>query len=144
MTPQQRVMNRLVTVFGEPRTPDVQGFFEEFARALNGYSPEALEAACNRVIETCTYWPKPAEMLEHLRPKVTYSHPTFRDPPTPAGYEPPTPEAKARVRALVERLHEVIAEKSSGDNATFPDVSRDAFKGMQRKSPNDHLHRKLD
>jgi len=141
MTPQQEILKRLVGVYGEPKTPDVETFFEEFAKALDGYSREALHLACSRVIRARTFWPKPAEILEHV-PKVSY-HPKFIDPPTPESTELPTPESRARVAALISELRETLADKVVGaENPHWNDVTRPAFEKRQAECPVPHLHRR--
>jgi len=143
MTPAAEIIKRLTAVFGEPKTNDPALFLEEFEKAMRGYSRDALLAACERVIKTNKFWPRPAELLEHVAFRGT-SHPDFIDPPVPDGYTPATAESRARVQALVSDLVSRLAEKGAdADNLHWKDVSRPDFKKMQRESPNPHLHRRL-
>lgn len=142
MTPQHEILKRLVGVYGEPKTPDVETFFAEFAKALEGYSRDALNLACSRVIRTSTFWPKPAEILEHVRAKVSH-HPEFIDPPAPENIQPPTPESRARVAALMSDLRKTLTEKVvDAENPHWKDVSRPAFEKRQAECPVPHLHRR--
>ena len=64
MTPQQRIIQRLMGVFGEPKTIDPQLFLTEFAAAIDGWDSHILEQTGKEVIRRCKYWPRPAEVIE--------------------------------------------------------------------------------
>lgn len=143
MTPAAQIIKRLVAIYGEPKTLDPDVFLAEFEKALEGHREESLHRACSEVIRTCTFWPRPAELLEHVRPTATYSHPNFTEPPVPEGYTKPTQEDRARVQALVSDLMAKL-ESNSHDvgNPHWSDVTRPAFEKRQAECPVPHLHRR--
>ena len=63
MSIADEIIGRFNAVFGEPKTTDPELFLAEFARCMDGYDPEALRKAADRVIASNVYWPKPAELL---------------------------------------------------------------------------------
>lgn len=140
MTPEAEVIKRLVAIYGEPKTGDPEAFLEEFAKAISGYSRESLHRACDRVIKACTFWPKPAELLEHLRAKIQTT-PDF--PNNDWSRDAPTPESRARCNALMADLRRALSASTTGEapRARLPDVDRPAFEEMRERSPLHHLHR---
>lgn len=64
MSVAKEVISRFMAVFGEPKTPDPDGFLVEFAQCLSGCEATALRKAADTLIRRSTFWPKPAEVLE--------------------------------------------------------------------------------
>lgn len=60
----ERTIQRLLTVFGEPKTDNPDLYLEEFAKAIEGFSDAVLTAACDAVIRECVFFPRPAEVRE--------------------------------------------------------------------------------
>lgn len=144
MTPEDRVVMRLTTMFGQPRTEDPEVYVVEFAKAIRGYDSEALEKACDEVIQSSTFWPKPVEIIQRAAQIASWrarlnAKPPASDPLPPARSE----DEKARVRAMVAEFNRSIARMTAPmEAAKLPDsVSRGDFEHMQRTSPNAALHR---
>lgn len=148
MTPAETAVARLVAVFGEPKTPDPQGFVIEFTKALTGYDGRVLERAVDRVIRDSTFWPKPAEILVHARDVAsTFYAATAR----PAEHQPieereePTPEQRERVKRLLDGAMQTLAAAAVPEpkrrDPNWRAAQRDAFEEMQATSPNAALHR---
>lgn len=141
MTALDKLIARLVAVFGEPKTPRPEMFLDEFRRAVDGYAPEVYPAAANEIIATSTFWPKPAEVRK-IADRIATAR--FRPAPLPPADDlpPPSPESVARARALVAEATKAIAAGSPPTIAPKPwrDTSRPAFEAMQRNSPNRALH----
>lgn len=149
MSPEERLIDRLLTVFGEPKVDNPSGYLDEFAKALRGYDAEILEAAGDAVIRECKFWPRPAEVRDHCeseghrillrrsdtRPKTGQSSEFSRNDASP--------ETKARVDALVSDFKAMVASRQieKAPEEKWRDVSRPAFERMQRESPNGGLHR---
>lgn len=97
MSPQDRAIARLTGTFGEPRTPDPEIFLEEFAKAISGWSLKVLDKACDEVIRTSTFWPKPAEIIEKCKAIAEEMNPrhdkTYYFPSRRAPYDAKTEKA---------------------------------------------------
>lgn len=142
MTPDERLIARLMTVFGEPRTDDPILYIEEFRKAIRGWDADLLERAGDDVIRSSKFWPRPAEIIEKLeaasRQREARKPPKPREPDLP----PPTPEQVARSRKVLAMAMEAMsARKMKQENpAPVPYVSRPAFEEMMRCSPNRGLY----
>lgn len=143
MSPEQKLLSRLLAMFGEPKSLDPDQFVKDFAKAIEGYSPELLELAGDAVIRKCTFWPKPAEVIAEAVRIGGLKSGTFK--PLPPCDEPPplTDEQKARVQdikrlaiAACDKVHEVLPPLLPP-----PKVDRDAFEIMRSASRNP-IHRK--
>lgn len=60
------MINRFATMWGEPKTDNVDVYLHEYHRALGGTDPDLLEAATNACIDTETYWPRVAVVRKHI------------------------------------------------------------------------------
>lgn len=92
-------LSRLTRLFGEPKTDDVEAFLGEYVRELRHYSAVDLERGANVLIRRQTFhgWPTIAKCIDAIELlRVEPSAPVVRD-----DAPPPSPEAVARVRALV-------------------------------------------
>lgn len=142
MSPQAKLIERLVTVFGMPERPDPDAFLNEFAKALKGWPEQVLEKAGDRIIRSSTFWPKPSEVALECERVIAWERKP--EPNLPLGDEPsqPTPEAKQRVRAMVADLKAKIAMQSLPErDVVLPPTDAFEFERMQATSPNRGLHR---
>lgn len=62
------ILARFITLYGEPKTDNIETFFDEYIRALKGYAPERLVRAINLVVEKHRFssWPTIGEVIEVL------------------------------------------------------------------------------
>lgn len=114
MLPEDKLIARLMTVYGEPRTDDPDAFLAEYRKALAGYSAEVLAKAGDEIIKGAVYWPRPAEAiatarrvaaeLERMRPKPVPKADPEGDA-TPADLE----ASRRRIRALLAETRAVLA-----------------------------------
>lgn len=137
MSPAEELVERLIAVFGEPRTGNPDLYVSEFVRAIDGWEREILAKAGSEVIRDSVYWPKPAEVIERCRAIATameaHRRAVERQPPTPE-WPVPSADAIARVNALVARMSRGMLENTTGDTPRPPVVAnRNAFTG--RVSP---------
>lgn len=144
MNAEDKMIQRLLSVFGEPKTPNPELFLEEFAKAIKGWDARVLEEAGDRVIRSSTFWPKPAELIEEATAIAAAMYAPKATPLDDTNWPEPSPEAKARVDAL---LRETLPKLKAGgkvftDPKPLPDVSRQSFETTQRESPNTSLHAK--
>lgn len=139
------LLSRFVTVFGEPKTDDVDGFFREYEKALSGFHPKVIGHTADAVIKSATFWPRPAEIVKKAEEVAAILFPPkpWRDRDAEFRREP-TAEEKARVRAMLKEFFAeqvTVSETPRGMPKGWVDVSRPAFEKMQRESPNAGLHR---
>ncbi|CCB64450.1 hypothetical protein [Hyphomicrobium sp. MC1] len=64
-----KVVKRLLNVFGPPSVPDPDALYEEFGKALKGFSESILDEAIDRVMREHVYasWPSLGECVKHCR-----------------------------------------------------------------------------
>lgn len=64
-----KVIKRLLNVFGPPSVPDPDALYEEFGKALKGFSEPILDEAIDRVMREHIYasWPSLGECVKHCR-----------------------------------------------------------------------------
>lgn len=70
----ERVIHRLTTIFGEPKTENPADYVDEFVQAMDGYEDAILMAACDEIIRTATFFPRPGELLAIARRKSAERH----------------------------------------------------------------------
>ena len=142
MKPHVQLISRFMTIFGEPRTDDPKTFIAEFSKALEGYEPTALQLAGDYIVKRHKFWPRPAEVVEAVEGVLRERSAKKPYQPPPDDLPPPTPEAKARTRALLQHALQTIEANRTGEEPppapVFPD--RAAFQSMQRYSQNRALH----
>lgn len=130
---------RLLAVYGEPKTPDPELFVVEFRKALTGTDAFLLEKALDRWIRSDNaFWPRPGEVLAEVRKCAADAYQERRYH-VASDRPPPTPEAAARVRALVQDAMQTIAGADIKRDHPEIDWLRskcDGFEQMQRESPN--------
>lgn len=161
MTPAEDAIERLLTMFGEPRTPNPERFLAEYAKALTGIEATILETAVDRVMKTATFWPKPAEILEEVN-RVAADKYRYRSVDWDAveadrkdgwklsdlGKSAVSEAARTEAQALVDGFKRAVAAMRVDDkpDTLEPDWKRgqrDGFLEMQRNSPNGmHLVRR--
>lgn len=57
-------VQRMLAMFGPPNTADPETFIAETRKALNGWRPDILAEAADRIVKTAKWFPKPAEVIE--------------------------------------------------------------------------------
>ncbi|CAN1724417.1 protein of unknown function [Hyphomicrobium sp. 1Nfss2.1] len=126
---QDHVLSRFLTLYNEPKTDNLEAFFDEYERALGHFPAEVLRRAANRVIDDQVFkaWPTPgecrkaAEYVAQLMPKPV---PTQAELDKQAEKWPaPSEESKARVRSLVELAKQNL-RKPVGDIPANPNLRR--------------------
>ncbi len=143
MTPQTSTVAKLLAVFGEPRTDNPKLYISEFTKAIACYPAEILELACNDVIRTCTFFPRPAEIVQRAEEAMA-----LRKKPGPYTPEPPpppplSPEQKAELHRIMSLFHKDMSDADKDSAFQQPDWSRGQrpqFEAMMRNSPNRHLY----
>lgn len=158
MTPAEDAIDRMLAMFGEPKTTSPERFIAEYQKALAGVEASLLELAVDRVMKRSTFWPKPAEILEEVNRIAAdkYRHRATDwdavEADRKAGWQfsdltkgAPTPEARARAQAMVEEFKRNIEamRMDDCDDPLEPDWERgqrDGFLEMQRNSPNKLMH----
>lgn len=147
MNPIDIAIARLTAVYGEPKTPDPELFVDEFRKALKGTDAFLLEKALDRWIRSDNaFWPRPGEVLAEVRKCAADAY-TERRYHVASERPPPSPEAAARVRALVQDAMQTMtgAElKRDRPDVDWQSGQREGFERMQRESPNSfHRERSL-
>ena len=136
----EALIERLMAVFGEPRTDDPATFLGEYRRTLKFYGPEVLEKTADRVIDDAQFWPRPSEVrktaasiaAEFAARRRAAEHQPIEINPTV------TPETKAAVNDLVKGAVQTMRAAVTSDPASvpLPWLSPEEFAAMQRQSPN--------
>jgi hypothetical protein len=148
MTPEHMATHRLMTIFGEPKTPDPALFLAEFVKAIKGYSPAVLDEAVNRIIKANVFWPKPAEVreiAESILDRTGTSHAEYlrQLDEREAKWKKPSDDERARTKALFDNL-KLTLSGVDGKPVDFNELAirsqRPGFEAMQRNSKNPHLH----
>lgn len=134
MTPVDKLIARLINLFGEPKCDDPALYIDEVRRSLKGYADDLIEIAGDRARDECKFFPRPAELREFMQQEL--SRRTIGKPRDAFEHldlmPPPDPEAAARVRALVDKLKThmlfggppVDAVNDFRDRQTLTDVSK--------------------
>lgn len=140
-TAAQRAVARFAAMYGEPRSPDPEAFFEEFARALSGTEPRILDEAVSRTVRDAVFWPKPAEVLAHARVVAAERYrPAEHQPVTER--TPPTPVQRARADALVAEMRRALAANIVGGPVAPPAVAASDWARAQ-SAPGEAIRRSL-
>jgi len=154
------MIRRLTVVFGEPRTEDPKAFIAEYRRAIGGYRADVVAKTTDIVIDTSTFWPRPAEIKQAAFKAAADIDAANGIKPTDwdaveaerrQGWRLSDLDrvavdaaAKARVQAMVDRLKRDLAAKRLDEaDPVAPDWQRghrDGFEEMQRTSPS-RMHR---
>ena len=105
---QNFVIDRFLMLYGTPNTDNVDGFFREYIRALSGFPADVLDRGISRVIEEHEFasWPTVGTCVKACRRLIPEPVPQF--PKDDRDLPPPTPEAKARCRALAAELRATV------------------------------------
>jgi len=141
MNPVDVAVSRLTAVYGEPKTPDPELFVDEFRKALKGTDPHLLAKALDNWIKSDTaFWPRPGEILAEVRKCAADAY-TERRYHVASERPPPSPEAAARVRALVDDAKRAMTATDLDRDHGHREVDwekgqRDGFEQMQSESPN--------
>lgn len=139
MTPAEKAIERLSTMFGEPKTNNPEAFIAEYAGALTGYDAEVLDLAIDRVIRSATFWPKPAEVLAEVN-RIAADKYRHRRPEKPE-HGPllivaRTDKELAAANELVANMQRFMSEHVTVSvpktNVDWKRGQRDGFEAMQR------------
>lgn len=136
MSAADDLIDRFMAVFGEPKTVDVDKFLDEYAKALRGLDARVLEKAGDTIIKRSTFWPRPAEVYAEAEKAAAVLYAARGRDEFKTYRKEPTPEEKARVRAMCEEFfaERVTQAKPERRSDEWADVTRDAFERMQRRS----------
>ncbi|MEY2961356.1 MAG: hypothetical protein RLZ60_1186 [Pseudomonadota bacterium] len=139
------VFERFTNIYGEPKhTPNPEAFFEEYERALSGYSDALLRRAIDLVIaeHAFTTWPTIGKICKAIEKAAPPPAPlsTFKDDVTMA---PPSPIAKENVQRLVDQVKADFSLREAAKTpaermAKYP--TRDDWQRMIDETPNAGLH----
>lgn len=111
---QDLMLARFLTLYGEPKTDNIEAFFDEYERALRGMAREIISAAADRVIKVQDgrWWPTPGECVKACNveaERIAIDRERFEPKNMDrASWDAPTEESKARCRALVADLKRAI------------------------------------
>lgn len=149
MSGADKLVQRLVNLFGAPECPDPAGYVEEIRDSCQGYADDILAEVGNRLRDTCHYFPRPALIHEHIAAVIASRNigkPKNLLPQEPE-LPPVSPEEAERARKLVEEASAIMLKRGREamgiKDEPPPDVSREAFEAARKASPNLHLHAKL-
>ena len=119
-----KVIRRFGTVYGTPNVPDQNALYDEFCKALGGYSASILENAVDAVIRNHEYptWPTVGEVVKAARAFVASTFKPDVSPPV-VEWPPPTPEQKARADHQQRQMH------LSAIGNSFVDIQRRCPRG---------------
>jgi|CXWK01.1.fsa_nt_gi hypothetical protein len=128
----EKMLRRFMSVYGKPNTPDEEGFYAEYAKALSGWSGKFLDLATDALIRehTSSFWPTVGECTKVLRRVAAEQAalvPRQRKPEDdlPKDFKP-DPEMAAKVEAIMKEFFS-FAPEPSGAAALDIDVSRNGF-----------------
>ena len=110
------------------------GFFEDYQRALGGFSDDVLARAVRYVMDEQKYptWPTVGAVATECK-RLVPTQPSTPDHFRPEDEIEPSPEERERVGEGFTRLKAVLDEIAPDRRRPkFPDVSRPTFLRMQR------------
>jgi hypothetical protein len=143
------LLSRLMTVYGDPKTDDLEGFIREYRRALAGYSDKVLDKATDKIIDSSLFWPRPAEVKAIAYGVAASIAPARKPADEPLEpYIHPESRGPEGLRSAAEIMAEFRAGMAEKRLAAEPDpaeidwsrAQRDGFRDMQANSPN-RFHR---
>jgi hypothetical protein len=107
-------LNRLLTLYGEPKTDNLELFFAEYVKALGGATADALGRGCDRLVKSHVYkgWPTVAQCIRAIEDAAPRSRPA---PEPPRGREP-TEAERQRVAALTAEVRKTIGRGKSAQS----------------------------
>lgn len=111
------MLQRLIIVFGEPNSPDVRKFLDEYSRATDHTDVAILEAATDILLATQTHpgWPTIGECraaISKASPS-TGAHQSINWDDEQAKWQPPSEEARARINAMMGEFNLNIAKATA-------------------------------
>lgn len=128
---QDEMLTRLMRMFGEPRTSDVEGYTDEFERALGGFSRDVIIRATNELIDNADkpFWPTVGEANAACKRAVLHYSTIARmnagNDPLP-DFPPPTPDQVAFANQLVFEASKKMSSEAQ-PKEPLPDVGRETF-----------------
>lgn len=137
----EHIVARFGRLFGEPTTPDFEGYVAEYRKALAGTAAHILAEAVDLVVKRHKYrnWPTVAECVEAVN-EVAEQHAARRQrerpPEQPRPWRTPTAEEKARVSALIaECAASLEAHSKPPLRSRLPAADRNAWEARFGKAP---------
>lgn len=142
MTPNDFI-NRMLVLYGEPDTPDVDMFFDEYRAVIGSTEPRVLNVAASIIRDEHEFknWPVPAIVRKAIASAALRVHGSPNKPDVP--HHPrgnPSPAARQRVQELVSNLVHAIGDDAQKGTKKIPGVTSPEFEPMQRNSPNKYMH----
>lgn len=132
---QDLVLARFLTLYGEPKTDNLEAFIAEYERALKGTARDILHLAADRVIKLQEFrsWPTPGECVkaaqaeaERVAIERERFSPRFLDEQERT-WPKPTDESKRRVREILE------ATKKHIQSAAPPEPERRSLSNISKR-----------
>lgn len=145
MTPQASTVAKLLAVFGEPRTENPAVYLTEFTKAISCYPGDILELACNDVIRTCTFFPRPAEIVQRAEEAMALRRKPGPYKPSEPVPPPLSPEQRAELAKIMSLFKADMSEADKDSAFQRPDWRRGQkpqFEAMMKNSPNRELYEK--
>lgn len=144
--PEETLIDRFLTVFGEPKVDAPEAYVAEFAKALRGWEAHVLDRAGDEVIRTCKFWPRPAEVIDIARgisAEIAAGKRRSAKSLAEADRPPPSQEQADRAAALVAGLKQSMAAEALPRRdrpIDWTKAQRPGFERMQGDSRNRGLH----
>lgn len=107
----EHFLSRFLTLYGEPKTDDVDRFLAEYASALARFESRHLLAGASKLVSEHKFrsWPTIAECID----AVEVFAPSNRPEPMPTYVvEQQTPQQKSNVQRLVAEFRKSIANRN--------------------------------
>jgi hypothetical protein len=129
---QDLMLARFLTLYGEPKTDNLEAFFDEYERALKGTAREILQLAADRVIKDQEFrsWPTPGECVKAVHVEAerkAIERERFAKPDLDKAdrtWPAPTEESKARVRELIANMKRGISVSGPEPGGTLTEKSK--------------------
>lgn len=129
---QDLMFTRFLTLYGEPKTDNLEAFFEEYERVLKGTAKDILQLAADRVIKEQQFrsWPTPGECVKAVNAEAERKA-IERERFSPKQLDEqerhwpkPTAESKARVRAILEEFKRGAVVTGPAPGGTLTEKSK--------------------
>lgn len=130
-----KMLGRFMAVYGKPNSPDEEGFYAEYAKALSNWSAEFLDKAADLIIKehTSPFWPTVGECTAMLR-RVAAAE--AAKSPRPRAWDEidrmdpdrkPDPEMAAKIQAIFDEFCKWTVVDTVSSGGFDVDVSRNGF-----------------
>lgn len=139
----EEAIARLLGNYGEPRDGSPEVLLAEYRRVMTGCAPDVIALGCDLIIDTETFWPRPAVVRKHLhaaasriavererRDRKKLNEETFTGERDPRVGEMLSDLAKAM------RADTTARAEAEPKTKPVPPVDRQKFEAMRTKSQN--------